>query len=277
MVRTSGTRGISNEGMPTWPRLPNPPVEPHMLAATWFSSSSRLMAADALVDAKRDAIEFIVGGTEVSRKMTRLAQPHLGDACLFGHVCSFRDARWIASDPNFRAHLPIVKLISSNRQVFVEMVSMVVDSTFPLSSTKKKTRRAISATKKAKLAEQALSAGTTLDDDRVMLDIDGAAEEAVAVIAPVAQEGDENEEEMTVDATPAFPPLPASAQTGLLKSEIRRIPMPPHRMTPLKNDWANIFTPLTEILGLQVRMNVQKRSVEVRVSTLPVIFTKYSI
>ncbi|KDQ18005.1 hypothetical protein BOTBODRAFT_104778 [Botryobasidium botryosum FD-172 SS1] len=71
---------------------------------------------------------------------------------------------------------------------------------------------------------------------------------------------------MTVDAPPAFPPLPASAQTGLLKSEIRRIPMPPHRMTPLKNDWVNIFTPLTEILGLQVRMNVQKRSVEVQTS-----------
>jgi len=146
------------------------------------------------------------------------------------------------------------------------MAPIVIDHTSPSSSTKKKTRRAISATKKAKLAQQAQGAGTTLDDDRVMIDIDAAAEAAVAVIAPIAQEGDENEEEMTLDAAPAFPPLPASAQTGLLKSEIRRIPMPPHRMTPLKNDWANIFTPLTEILGLQVRMNVQKRSVEVRTS-----------
>lgn len=41
--------------------------------------------------------------------------------------------------------------------------------------------------------------------------------------------------------------------------------MPPHRMTPLKKDWLSIFGPLTEILGLQVRMNVQRKSVELRV------------
>lgn len=65
---------------------------------------------------------------------------------------------------------------------------------------------------------------------------------------------------------PAFPPLPASAQRTALKSEIRRIPIPPHRMTPLKKDWVNIFSPLTEMLQLQVRMNVQRKSVEIRVS-----------
>ena len=75
-------------------------------------------------------------------------------------------------------------------------------------------------------------------------------------------------EEAGVSATmgvPAFAPLPASAQRTTLKSETRRIPMPPHRMTPLKKEWVNIFGPLTEILGLQVRMNVQRRCVEIRV------------
>jgi RNA-binding protein PNO1 len=63
----------------------------------------------------------------------------------------------------------------------------------------------------------------------------------------------------------AFPPVAAGAEKTTLKSEMRRIPMPPHRMTPLKKDWLNIFGPLTEILGLQVRMNVQRRCVEIRV------------
>lgn len=67
------------------------------------------------------------------------------------------------------------------------------------------------------------------------------------------------------NSAPAFTPLPASAQRTTLKSETRRIPIPPHRMTPLKKEWVNIFGPLTEILGLQVRMNVQRRSVEIRV------------
>jgi len=64
----------------------------------------------------------------------------------------------------------------------------------------------------------------------------------------------------------AFPPVAVGAEKTTLKSELRRIPMPPHRMTPLKKDWLNIFGPLTEILGLQVRMNVQRRCVEIRVS-----------
>jgi RNA-binding protein PNO1 len=66
-------------------------------------------------------------------------------------------------------------------------------------------------------------------------------------------------------SAPAFPPLPASALRTSLKSELRRIPIPPHRMTPLKKDWVNIFGPLTDILGLQVRMNVHRRCVEARV------------
>ena len=66
---------------------------------------------------------------------------------------------------------------------------------------------------------------------------------------------------------PAFPALPASAQRSALKSEIRRIPIPPHRMTPLKKDWVNVFSPLTEMLQLQVRMNVQRKCVEIRVCT----------
>ncbi|RXW19620.1 hypothetical protein EST38_g6224 [Candolleomyces aberdarensis] len=90
--------------------------------------------------------------------------------------------------------------------------------------------------------------------------------------APQASSSDDDEELM-IDADPSvstnaplFPPASASAQKTLLRSETRRIPIPPHRMTPLKKDWVNIFGPLTEILGLQVRMNVQRRCIEMRTS-----------
>ena len=84
------------------------------------------------------------------------------------------------------------------------------------------------------------------DDDEIVID-----EDASSIPQP--------------STLPAFAPLPANADKTTLKSEIRRIPIPPHRMTPIKVDWFNIFGPLTEILGLQVRMNVQRRSVEIRV------------
>jgi RNA-binding protein PNO1 len=67
---------------------------------------------------------------------------------------------------------------------------------------------------------------------------------------------------------PAFDPAPASATKNPLKSETRRIPIPPHRMSPLKKDWVNVFGPLTDMLGLQVRMNVQRRAVDIRVRVL---------
>lgn len=70
---------------------------------------------------------------------------------------------------------------------------------------------------------------------------------------------------LQTNSAPAFPPLAANADKIRLKSETRRIPVPPHRMTPLKKDWVNIYGPLTEILSLQIRMNVQRRCVEIRV------------
>lgn len=51
-----------------------------------------------------------------------------------------------------------------------------------------------------------------------------------------------------------------------LKKEMRRISVPPHRMTPLKNNWEKITALLVEKMGLLVRMNVQKRCVEIKPS-----------
>jgi len=44
----------------------------------------------------------------------------------------------------------------------------------------------------------------------------------------------------------------------------RKVPVPPHRYTPLKENWMNIFNAIVEHLGLQVRFNVSKKMVEIR-------------
>merc|ERR1711904_196127 len=51
-----------------------------------------------------------------------------------------------------------------------------------------------------------------------------------------------------------------------MKSRIlhRRIPVPPHRLTPLKNQWMEILQPLVEHMKLQVRTNTKRRAVEIR-------------
>merc|ERR1712062_811571 len=46
---------------------------------------------------------------------------------------------------------------------------------------------------------------------------------------------------------PEFQPLKVSAKAGST-GEIRRIKIPPNRLTPLKNDWLKIFTPIVEQL-----------------------------
>ncbi|CAB4253729.1 similar to Saccharomyces cerevisiae YOR145C PNO1 Essential nucleolar protein required for pre-18S rRNA processing [Maudiozyma barnettii] len=49
-----------------------------------------------------------------------------------------------------------------------------------------------------------------------------------------------------------------------IKLESRKIAVPPHRMTPLRNNWTKIYPPLVEHLKLQVRMNLKTKSVELR-------------
>lgn len=98
---------------------------------------------------------------------------------------------------------------------------------------------------------------------------------------------------------PAFPPLPAAAlgvsagpggsgwdgpgggsarvrcspplcpQVG--KGEVRKVPVPANRYTPLKENWMKIFTPIVEHLQLQIRFNLKTRNVEIKVSAAPCI------
>ena len=43
------------------------------------------------------------------------------------------------------------------------------------------------------------------------------------------------------------------------------MPVPPHRFTPLKENWMKIFTPIVEHLKLQIRLNLKTRNVEIKV------------
>lgn len=110
----------------------------------------------------------------------------------------------------------------------------------------------------------------------IVIDSDGdedASPTASTSAQPLPTPADDDDELMIdtepstipLSSAPAFAPLPADAGKTILKSETRRIAIPPHRMTPLKKEWINVFGPLTEILGLQVRMNVQRKCVEARV------------
>jgi len=49
-----------------------------------------------------------------------------------------------------------------------------------------------------------------------------------------------------------------------MKRQLRRVPCPPHRLTPLKGSWMSMIQPLVEHMKLQVRMNTKRRSVEIR-------------
>lgn len=48
--------------------------------------------------------------------------------------------------------------------------------------------------------------------------------------------------------------------------EYRKVPIPSHRMTPLKENWLKVCSPLVQHLKLQVRMNLKQRAVELRSS-----------
>ncbi|KAJ7402220.1 RNA-binding protein PNO1 [Pitangus sulphuratus] len=62
---------------------------------------------------------------------------------------------------------------------------------------------------------------------------------------------------------PAFPPVSAEA-LGIGKGELRKIPVPANRYTPLKENWMKIFTPIVEHLQLQIRFNLKTRNVEIK-------------
>ena len=69
---------------------------------------------------------------------------------------------------------------------------------------------------------------------------------------------------MVLDAE-GKPRFSSAAKSGEhVKIESRKVPVPPHRMSPLKNAWPKIYPPLVDHLKLQVRMNLKTKTVELR-------------
>jgi RNA-binding protein PNO1 len=62
------------------------------------------------------------------------------------------------------------------------------------------------------------------------------------------------------------PSFPAVKVVESSDPQYRKILVPSHRLTPLRANWMKIYTPLVEILKLQIRFNPKTRAVEIRTS-----------
>ncbi|RFU24491.1 hypothetical protein B7463_g11846, partial [Scytalidium lignicola] len=100
-------------------------------------------------------------------------------------------------------------------------------------------------------------------DEELLLDAPEAILSEDMVIQPLKDDGDT---EMHVDeeGRPKF--APAKATDGAVRVEMRKVPIPPHRLSPLKATWPKIFPVVVEHLKLQIRMNIKTKAVELRTS-----------
>ncbi|EST09514.1 K Homology domain protein [Kalmanozyma brasiliensis GHG001] len=109
------------------------------------------------------------------------------------------------------------------------------------------------------IADSTFATAPMEDDDDLMIGTSSPAAPSASAATPAEASG----------SKPSFAPISASAAsslTAVAKGQLRKIPIPPHRLTPLKNEWHKIYTPLVEMASLQVRMNVAKKCVELKSS-----------
>ncbi|KAJ8360313.1 hypothetical protein SKAU_G00168380 [Synaphobranchus kaupii] len=77
------------------------------------------------------------------------------------------------------------------------------------------------------------------------------------------RDADMESEDTVARKRPEFPPISGEKLKGG-SDEMRKVPVPAHRYTPLKENWLKIFTPIVEHLQLQVRFNLKTRNVEIK-------------
>lgn len=99
-------------------------------------------------------------------------------------------------------------------------------------------------------------------DDAELIDMSLEPENAPAVTT----EGADDIPMIDESGRPKF--APAKSIPLAFRREQRKVPIPPHRMTPLKSAWPKIYPPLVEHLKLQVRTNTKTKTVELRTSSL---------
>ena len=81
----------------------------------------------------------------------------------------------------------------------------------------------------------------------------------------VQDEFEGNEDGDEDPSKPNFGALTAAEMAGG-KVMFRRVPVPAHRFTPLKEKWMDLYQPIVKHMKLQIRMNLKTRSVELRTS-----------
>lgn len=101
------------------------------------------------------------------------------------------------------------------------------------------------------------------DEDEVLISTTAASSQSMRPNADAEERDDQ-----AAASSLQFPALSThatpSGSSKVLQS--RKVPIPPHRMAPLKKDWLQIYEPLVQECMLQIRMNTQKRCVELRTS-----------
>ncbi|EEH37944.1 pre-rRNA-processing protein PNO1 [Paracoccidioides lutzii Pb01] len=112
----------------------------------------------------------------------------------------------------------------------------------------------------------ALSQNAPQHEEDILIDNNAAppTEPSISKNPTPATNQEDTEMQIDVEGRPVF--TPATPSVGAYRVETRKVPVPPHRMTPLKAFWPKIYPPLVEHLKLQVRMNIKNRTVELRTS-----------
>ncbi|CCC67754.1 hypothetical protein NCAS_0A11960 [Naumovozyma castellii] len=101
------------------------------------------------------------------------------------------------------------------------------------------------------------------DDDDILLDQDIPEEKDTHDDTQPTQKKEAKGVVLDEEGKPRFSSA-NKAEGAKVKLESRKVPVPPHRMTPLRNSWTKIYPPLVDHLKLQVRMNLKTKSVELR-------------
>lgn len=112
------------------------------------------------------------------------------------------------------------------------------------------------------------------DDDDDVDDVDMSA----MIAAPAATASSSSSSAAASSSTAAIPAVPATTTSASSSSahavaaaapvdvETQQVRIPPHRYTPLRDNWEQIMRPLVEHMKLAVRVNPKKRCVEMRKS-----------
>ncbi|KAL3527556.1 hypothetical protein ACH5RR_012212 [Cinchona calisaya] len=73
----------------------------------------------------------------------------------------------------------------------------------------------------------------------------------------------EVENQLSNPTKPNFQPLKAH-EISSGQVQFRKVPVPPHRYTPLKKSWMEIYTPIYDQMKIDIRMNLKARKVELK-------------